>query len=47
MKHHRPADKDDYDTSDLRPKTFWEKHGFKVLLAAFALAVFIVGLIFG
>ena len=33
--------------SDLRPRTFWEKHGFKVILAVFALAVFTVGLVFG
>jgi hypothetical protein len=36
---------DDEDVSDLRPKTFWEKHGFKALLAVFAIACFAAGVI--
>lgn len=35
------------DLSDLRPRTFWEKHGFKVLLASFATVCFGLGLMFG
>jgi len=38
-----PPDNDDDDVSDLRPKTFWEKHGFKVILALFAAACFAAG----
>lgn len=34
------------DLSDLRPKTFWEKHGFKVVLAGVAVACFAAGVIF-
>ncbi|MDB5420796.1 MAG: hypothetical protein JWR59_743 [Brevundimonas sp.] len=37
---------DDDDLSDLRPKTFWEKHGFKVVLTGVAVACFAAGLIF-
>lgn len=36
-------ERDDDDVSDLRPKTFWEKHGFKVILALFAVACFAAG----
>ena len=38
-----PPDNDDDDVSDLRPKTFWEKHGFKVILTLFAAACFAAG----
>lgn len=49
MNHGPPdiEDQQDDDLSDLRPRTFWEKHGFKVMLAAFAAAMFTAGLIFG
>lgn len=36
---------DDEDLSDLRSKTFWEKHGFKVMLALFAIVCFAAGFI--
>ena len=48
MAERTPTPDDDVENiSDLRPRTFWEKHGFKVILAVFALAVFTVGLVFG
>ena len=37
---------DDDNAADLRPKTFWEKHGFKVILALFAAVCFAAGFIF-
>jgi hypothetical protein len=40
-------DDEDDDLSDLRPKTFWEKHGFKVVLAVIAAACLVAGLIHG
>lgn len=37
------AEGEDDDVSDLRPRTFWEKHGFKVMLAVFAIVCFAAG----
>ena len=35
------------DDDDLRPKTFLERYGFMLLLAAVAVALFAAGLILG
>lgn len=37
----------DDDDTDLRPKTFFEKHCFKLILVAVVFTMFAAGLLFG